>query len=461
MNKQLALFLAWMGCSLIMVGAACGQQEAAGPGPDREIPVHSYLSGRLSVSADVDAVADYRGFEVLVALDNQGQPDTLGYAETDSAGAFQLDITAPTRGIYALIISRRGQILKIGELAVAEGDSATLEATFPVGNRRLRLRSPENAAWVAYQNTKAQHNNKLLALIQGGQYDENSVRTSVEQTTMIFWNMRSTFPNTMGSEVASAEAVIMLGGWNDSLALARAREVSPQNINYADVGQAVRRSQARLAGQEAALQLIRDFQERAIDDSQRAQLQSEFVLAHMDSLEYDKALEAARALASTYAATPWSRWADHAIYELENLLPGMAAPVFTTVTATGDSLALESLRGRLVLLEFYQPQDQVYQREFEARNALYAETGGDSLHIVSFSLEPDTLLNEAFLDGREAPGFHVFIPDGLENMTARRYNVNVLPTRYLIDAAGNIVGKYVGGTMTTLRDDVLALLRNS
>ena len=460
MNQRLALFLAWMACSLV-VGAACGQQDASSAVPVRDDPVRSHLSGRLTVSADVDSVADYRGFEVLVALDNQGQPDTLGYAETDSAGAFQLDVTAPTRGIYAIVISRRGQILKLGELAVADGDSATLDATFPMGNRRLRLRSPENAAWAAYQNTKAQHNNNLLALIQGGQYDENGVRNHVEQTTMIFWNMRSTFPNTMGGEVASAEAVIMLGGWNDSLALARAREISPQNINFADVGRAARQAQARIAGQEAALQLVRDFQARADEDEERAQLQSEIVLAHMDSLQHGEALAAAQELAATYPGSPWARWADRAVYELENLLPGMAAPAFAVRTATGDSLALESLRGRVVLLEFYRPQDEVYQREFEARNALAEVAGEDSLSLVSISLEPDTLLNEAFLEGRDAPGFHAFAPDAQENMLVRTYNVNVLPTRFLIDFDGNIVGKYVGGTMAALREDILELLGKS
>ncbi len=458
MNKQLALFLAWMGCGLALAGAACGQQEAANAVSAPDAPVRSYLTGRLTVSAEVDSVQDYRGFEVLVALDNEGQPDTLGYAETDSTGAFQLDVTAPRRGIYALILSRRGQILKVDELAVADGDSATVEATLPVGNRRLRIRSPENAGWMAYQNTKAQYNNNLLALVQGGQYQEDAVRKSVEQTTMIFWNMRSTFPNTMGSEVASAEAVIMLSGWNDSLALARAREIAPQNINYADVGRAARQAQARLAGQEAALQLVRDFQARAVNDDDRAQLHSELVLAHMDSLQHEAAIAEARALQAAYAGKPWARWAERAIYELENLMPGMAAPAFSVTTTTGAAVVLDSLRGRLVLLEFYQPQDQVYQREFTARNALAEEAGTDSLRIVSISLEPDPLLLEAFLEGRDAPGLHVSAPDGLQSTVARRYNVNVLPTRFLIDGDGNLVAKYVGSAMGTIQEDVLALL---
>jgi len=455
MNQRFTLFIAWMACSLALSMAACGQKDAV-----EETTVHSYLEGRLTVSAEIDSVPDYRDFEVLVALNNEGLPDTLGFAVTDSTGGFHFDITAPERGFYPLFVSRRGQILGVGELAVAEGDSATLKATFPLGNRSLRFRSMENSAWAAYRNTKAQYNKALVEIIRSGQYDEQAVANSVAQTTMIFWNIRTTFPNTMGSEVASAEAVLMIGGWNDSLALAWAMEIDPQHSSYAEVGRMARQAQARLAGQAAALQLIGDFQARAVNDQQRAQLQAERVLAHLDSLQHDEALAAAHALIDTYPTnTDWTDWAARAIYELENLLPGMMAPSFTATTKEGDTVVLDSLRGRLVLLEFYVPQDPVFQREVQERNALYEAVGEVALVIVSVSAEPDTLLNEAFLEGRDVPGFHVFAPEGLDHRIARSYNINVLPTRYLIDSEGKIIGKYVGGAMATLREDVMALLR--
>ena len=446
--------MAWIGCSMALWMAACGQQS---PVDAEETTVHSYLEGRLTVDASVDSVPDYRDFEVLVALNREGEPDTLGYAVTDSTGAFALDVTAEERGVYPLIVSRRGQILRVSELAVAEGDSARWEATFPLGNQPLRIRSLENAAWTAYRNTKAQYNQALVELIRSGRYEERDVGIRIAQTAMIFWNMRTTFPNTMGSEVASAESVVMIGGWNDSLALVRAMGIPPQYPGYAVVGRAARQAQARLAGQEAALQLIRDFRDRAIDDEQRAQLQSELVLAHLDSLQHDEALAAARELARSYPNTEWVAWADRAIYEIENLLPGMTAPPFTVTTYAGDPVVLDSLRGRLVVLEFYMPQDPVYQREVLQRNALYEAIGEAALAIVSVSAEPDALLNEAFLEGRDIPGFHIFAPESLENTLAQRYNINVLPTRYLIDREGKIVAKYVGGAMANLRDDVLAL----
>ena len=434
----------------VIPAVACGQQETA-----EDPTVHSTLAGILTVRPEVDPTPDYRGFEILVAVDRAGEPDTLGYAATDSTGVFSMDITAPGRGIYALIISRNGEILKIGEIAIAEGDSASLQAAFPVGNRLLRVRSPENAAWMGYQNAKAQHNKNLLDLVQSGAYDDAGARAQVEQTSGMLWNMQHTFPGTMGAEVAASESVLMLAGWNDSVAVARALQVVPEDIQYVEVARAARQSVARLSGQEAAVTFLQDAIDRAIEPEQSAELQAELVVAHMDSLDYVLARELARKMQNIYAETAWVTWAERALYELDNLLPGMAAPPFTVRTVEGDSLHLEGLRGKPVVLEFFQPQDAVYQREYEGRNSLLAES--DAIHVVSISLEPDTLINEALFEERDARGTFVYAQHRFATDVARQYNVNVLPTRFLIDGSGNLVGKYVGGAMAALREDALAL----
>ena len=445
-------FLSFIALGLTLTSPACGQEEVTGGMPEEAT---SHLLGRLTVSAEIDTTQDYRGFEVLVAVDVRGQPDTLGYAMTDIDGTYALDVTAASRGIYALIISKGGQILKIGELAVAEGDSATMDATFPLGNRQLRVRSAENAAWMAYQNTKAQHHARLLELVKTASYDEATARLQMELTTMILWNMQSTFPGTMGGEAAAAEAVVMGTGWIDSLSVERARSVPPEFVNFAAVGRAARRALARLEGQAAALALLREFRERAVREDDSAQLHSELVLAHLDSLAHDDAIAEAELLADTYPESPWQRWAERAIYEIETLTPGKPAPALAAVTAEGDSFELHDLRGRWVILEFYRPQDAVYQRELEVRAALTRQAGDDALSVVSISLEPDTLLNDAFLDGRDIPGRHVFAAD---DALAVLYNISRVPTRYLVDPEGMIAAKYVGGAIEALREDVLALL---
>ena len=428
----------------VMALPACAQQE-----DDPE--VRSFLNGVIMVDETVDATPDYRGFEVLVAVEVDGEPDTLGFGVTDSTGAFAFDVVAPSRGRYSLIVSRRGQILTVGALAVAEADSATLRATFPLGNRPLRVRSMENSAWLAYENTTALHRQGLLDIVQGGEYTESKVSSLVHQTSTILWNLQETFPGTMGSEVAAAEAVTMVTSWNDSLALERAQQIPPENLNYVNVAQAARVAQARVAGQESAIALLEEYAAAAQTEEQVASLRFEIIAARLDSSEYELSLELARAFKDDYADTPYEEWGTRAIYELENLIPGRPAPLFSVRTVLGDSLHLEDFHGQQVLLEFYHPQDDTYEREIEGRNRLRADA--PNLEIVSISVAPDTLINEAFFDGRTIPGQHVFNPVGL----APLYNVNVVPTRFLIDAEGAIVAKYVGSTMQSIYNDVLGV----
>ena len=360
------LLFALIWCLLTLPSLACAQQE------DVPESVRSTLEGHLSVRTEVDTSTDYRDFEVLVALDNEGEPDTLGYAVTDSTGRFFMNIAAPERGVYTLVISRRDQILTIGHLAVAEGDSAMLNAAFPLGSRTFRVRSMENSAWQAYQNTLVQHEQQLVDLIQSGEYNEEAAGQTIAQTSMILWTLQNTFPGTMGSEFAMAEAVVMEVGWNDSLVVARAKAVPPDNTRFGEVGRAARQATARLEGQEAALAMLDGFAQRATTDEHRAQLASERVRAHRDSSEFSAALAVAAEIQQDHAQSPWAQWAERTAYEIEHLRPGMPAPGFAVRTVAGDSLRLEHLRGRYVVIEFYRPEDDVYQRELEGRNRLIA-----------------------------------------------------------------------------------------
>ena len=435
-------------CIIVAIsGLSCARAEQSPP------PVQSLFEGTITIRPEVDPTKDYRGFGVLVAQSEDGEPDTLGYAVTDSSGYFSMQVTAPVRGMYGLVISRVGQILASGRIVIADGDSASLVAAFPLHGRTMRIRSLENSAWQAYQNTLAQHERELVELVQSGTYEEEIVNARYSQTTTILWDLQQTFPNSMAGELAAAEAIVMGSGWNDSLAIARMRALPSSNARFTDAARSARHAQARLAGQSAALALLDEITERTESSVQRAEIASERVLAHIDSSQFDAALEVAQTMQEDFVDTQWATWAERATYEIQNLLPGMEAPNFTVRDANGDSLSLQDLRGKHVILEFYRPEDDLYQRELPGRNNIYTVLGADQVEIVSISMQPDTLVNEAFFEERIAPGRHVY--GGLD--VAQQYNIHVLPTRYVIDPQGNLVNKYVGGTMAALYEDMVRL----
>ena len=242
------------------------------------------LEGSVKIRAEIDSTANYSGFELLVYRQVDGEDaDTLGIATTDTTGYFAMEISVPERGVYPLLISRYGTALHQEEMAVVAGDAATVDAVLPTA-APLRIRSAENVAWVAYRNTRAQHQQSLNEVLTGGAIDPEAIQRTVEATSTIYTSLARTFPGTMGAEVASAESVIMLAGWNDALALQRLDSLSIDNVRIVDVLRAARRAAAREEGLEAGLGLLERWKAKTDDQVLRAAIQSEQVLALIDSL---------------------------------------------------------------------------------------------------------------------------------------------------------------------------------
>jgi hypothetical protein len=83
--------------------AACQSQNV-----DTDLSVVSTLSGRITVSAEVDTVADYSGFSVIVGREGADGVDTLGFALTTSDGRFR----HPCRALRAAEFIRSSSLVK-------------------------------------------------------------------------------------------------------------------------------------------------------------------------------------------------------------------------------------------------------------------------------------------------------------------------------------------------------------
>lgn len=443
---------------LIFFGAAfvvgCGSSDGR---------VRGHLSGQVTVASSVDATGDYSEFRVVV-LDATGRTvDTLGHATTGQDGRFQTDVTARERGIYTLTVwGRQGQQrLASADYVLANGDSARIDVTFPLNNRRLRVRSQENAALYGYRNTLVQHRQALVEQLQSDVQNSNAMARRIRQTSSMLWNLQETFPGTYASQLAATESLSLLSGWSDSLIVERARAIDPASPRYVEAAQIARRAAARLQGQDAARALLDDFEKRAVTNAQRAGVQAARVRMFIDSLQSDAALSAAEDLKNNYPDTKWAEWADRAAYEVKNLLPGKQAPTFRARTIAGDSLSLRDLRGRPVVLEYFHPGDKLFGRQLASRNALYEATRSDSVAFVSVSVSPDTLLYRALTDNRSMPGRRVIAAGGQEDPIVEAYNIADVPARYLIGADGRIVGRYDGSAFLALQEDLTRLVEDS
>ena len=435
--------------------AACGAEKQSEPASD-PLPVTAWLGGTITVSADVDSTADYSGIQVLVVMpDDAGDLDTLGAATTDAEGRFATALRAPDRGIYPLLIQRRGRTFAQADLVVADGDSTTLRAELPVRSARgVRLRSPENAAYDAYRNARAQHAATARGLLPGR--DIAALATAQQQSASVLWSLRTNYPGTLGAELAAVEAVALLAGVDDRRAVAYALDVAPGGAAYVPTSRVARKAIGLRAGVDSAAAFLSRRRVATADPVEGAAIQAELVQTYLEAGRRDDALAAARTLQSGYADTPFAGWAERAEYEAEHLLPGLPAPAFSAQSTDGP-LALADFRGRHVILEFYEPGPG-YATVLPTLASLVEGAVG-RLALVSVSLaaaDRDAL----FAEGRTLPG-HRISAGAPDADLPTLYNVNVVPTRFLIAPDGTIVQKFVGATLPELQRAVLARLQDA
>src|SRR5690348_7743592 len=135
--------------------------------------------------------------------------------------------------------------------------------------------------------------------------------------------------------------------------------------------------------------------------------------------------------------------------------PGTAAPAFALPTASGETVSLAPLRGRVVYLDFWASWCTPCRRSFPWMNALQARYGQEGLSIVGVNVDKRREDAQRFL--RDTPASFTIVYDA-QGRTPAAYDVKGMPSSYLIDRKGNIVA-VEEGFHDERRDDVEARIR--
>jgi thiol-disulfide isomerase/thioredoxin len=124
------------------------------------------------------------------------------------------------------------------------------------------------------------------------------------------------------------------------------------------------------------------------------------------------------------------------------------APLFTAVTAYGDTLSLANQRGNIVLLDFWTSWNQPSRKHNLTTVKIY-----EKYRAVSLRKKKKFVVIQVSLDTREDLWRAVLIKDNLYWKThicdlkgwnspfVSLYDLKRIPTNFLIDTAGNVVGK--------------------
>jgi cytochrome c biogenesis protein CcmG/thiol:disulfide interchange protein DsbE len=135
---------------------------------------------------------------------------------------------------------------------------------------------------------------------------------------------------------------------------------------------------------------------------------------------------------------------------LPNLVLGLFAAVITAsvvVAAQPPSMAtprwpvLEAYAGKVVLLDFWASWCSPCLHSFPWMNELQQEHGREGLVVLAVNLDQDRQLAAAFLDKTPAQFRVEFDPAGT---VARQFDVQAMPTSFLIDRGGKIRVRHAG-----------------
>ena len=116
------------------------------------------------------------------------------------------------------------------------------------------------------------------------------------------------------------------------------------------------------------------------------------------------------------------------------------APAFTLPGMKGD-VALESLRGKTVLVDFWASWCGPCRQSFPWMNDLEKRYGDKGLAIVAVNLDKDREFANSFLAEVPAEFTVVFDPSG---KTAESYKVKAMPTTFLISPDGKLLATHTG-----------------
>ncbi len=120
----------------------------------------------------------------------------------------------------------------------------------------------------------------------------------------------------------------------------------------------------------------------------------------------------------------------------------LPAPQEPALRGDGSEVALADFRGRVVLLNFWATWCAPCVREMPSLDRLQAALGPEGLDVVAVSEDRKQALAEAFLAEHELDNLALYMDR--RGAVARAFGLRGLPTTYLIDREGRLVGGLQG-----------------
>jgi thiol-disulfide isomerase/thioredoxin len=102
---------------------------------------------------------------------------------------------------------------------------------------------------------------------------------------------------------------------------------------------------------------------------------------------------------------------------------------------------LGTIEGKVVWVDFWASWCTPCRRSFPWMNEMHAKYGPQGLQIIAVNLDRDRAAADGFLTETPAEFALRFDPEG---KLAKQFEVQAMPSSYVLDASGNVVARHFG-----------------
>ena len=252
------------------------------------------------------------------------------------------------------------------------------------------------------------------------------------------------------SEIATKALHNAFTMWGNLEGVSDQVQVALKHISYTeDVWNEVEHGLLRSFGHDGrekeAILLLEELVEKVVPLKSRSAL----LCALADTWEREGETGKARRGFEQIIAWDASEWhADHArghMYELDNLNVGQLAPQFRLPDMDGNRVDLADYQGKVVVLHFWGTTCGWCKFIYPSLRNIAQEYSGDEVALIGISDDIDFDALRAAITEEQFTWPQICEGNGWKDTVFKLYNMDRLPSEYIIDQDGKIAFKLSGG----------------
>lgn len=420
------------------------------------------ISGQFSVADSISKTQKILPIGIdIIQRDSVGAPtDTLFHVVTDSSGSFSGTATFEEKGQYPAFLSSSGR--QLGQLGIilADGDSVTINGNFPNLRESLEISSREHDAMQKFQRLNSGFQ-RVARFANAGKLSQDTLEQELAKWSNLYMDLYEENPHTKAAELAAAESVRLLEGWNNQKMLSRLKSIRDNDALVQLAANYGKEYYAKNQGLNAALSYLDTLSNVTKEREPTMYISMERIKLLYDSARVKQAQQQLDEFRQQYSDdSTASRWVESIDYDLNFLSPGDSIPSFN-FTSKGTVVSRDSLLGRSYVLEITRLSNRLYQEQFERTVVIYNLYKNFGLDVVTIPLDESQVTVDAFFEERarlwpvaDAQAFN-------REKLLEEFNIRLIPTRFLIDEDGKIVRKYVGREFQDVIKDLQTLINQA